>query len=173
MPSILVTGAAGFIGFHVSKRLVAHGMEVVGVDDLNDYYAPQLKQDRLRQLDHSARFCFEQVNIADTERMASLFRNTQVDAVVHLAAQAGVRYSLSNPYAYIDSNLVGFSRILEGCRHAGVKHLVYASSSSVYGLNRNMPFAVAHRVDCPASLYAATKQGDCTNTHCPTRTCSR
>lgn len=160
MTTILVTGAAGFIGFHVAQQLIARRVEVVGVDDLNDYYALQLKQDRLRQLDCAENFRFEQFNIADTERIVSLFKNTQFDAVVHLAAQAGVRYSLLNPYAYIDSNLVGFSRILEGCRHFGVKHLVFASSSSVYGLNKEVPFAVAHNVDYPASLYAATKRAN-------------
>lgn len=155
---ILVTGAAGFIGMHLAKRLLERGDEVVGIDNLNDYYSVQLKHDRLKQLDGFDNFKFIEMDIADREAMAKLFKNEQFNRVMNLAAQAGVRYSLQNPLAYVDSNLVGFANILEGCRHNNVEHLVYASSSSVYGANTDMPFSVHHNVDHPVSLYAATKK---------------
>ncbi len=155
---ILVTGAAGFIGMHLSKKLLDRGDEVVGIDNLNDYYEVQLKHDRLQQLDGYDRFTFIKMDMAERDAMQALFEEHGFDAVMNLAAQAGVRYSLINPHAYVDSNLVGFVNILEGCRHTGVKHLVYASSSSVYGANTNMPFSVHHNVDHPVSLYAATKK---------------
>ncbi|MBV8469795.1 MAG: GDP-mannose 4,6-dehydratase, partial [Burkholderiaceae bacterium] len=137
---VLVTGAAGFIGMHVSQILLARGDEVVGLDNLNDYYDPQLKRDRLARLTPLAGFRFVEMDVADRAGMPALFAAERFDRVVHLAAQAGVRYSLQNPHAYVDSNIVGFMNILEGCRHAGVQHLVYASSSSVYGGNTLMPF---------------------------------
>lgn len=157
---ILLTGAAGFIGFHTSQRLLARGDEVVGVDNLNDYYDPKLKEARLALLNKHANFHFEKQDIADREGMARLFSSVQAQRVIHLAAQAGVRYSLTNPLAYIDANLVGFTNILEGCRHNGVEHLVYASSSSVYGSNKQLPFSVDDDVDHPVSLYAATKKAN-------------
>lgn len=157
---ILVTGAAGFIGFHLSKRLLNRGDEVVGVDNLNDYYDVSLKQARLEQLEHHAKFRFKKLDIAATELMTELFATTAPDVVVNLAAQAGVRYSLKNPHAYADSNLVGFINILEGCRQVGVKHLVFASSSSVYGANTKLPWSVKDSVDHPLSLYAATKKAN-------------
>jgi len=155
---ILVTGAAGFIGMHLSKRLLERGDEVVGIDNLNDYYDVQLKHDRLKQLDGFDKFTFIKMDMADREAMAALFKEQQFNKVMNLAAQAGVRYSLENPLAYVDSNLVGFANVLEGCRHNKVEHLVYASSSSVYGSNTNMPFSVHDNVDHPVSLYAATKK---------------
>jgi len=155
---ILVTGAAGFIGMHLSKRLLERGDEVVGIDNLNDYYDVQLKHDRLKQLDDFDKFTFIKMDMADREAMAALFKEQQFNRVINLAAQAGVRYSLENPLAYVDSNLVGFANILEGCRHNKVEHLVYASSSSVYGSNTDMPFSVHDNVDHPVSLYAATKK---------------
>ena len=155
---ILVTGAAGFIGMHLSKRLLERGDEVVGIDNLNDYYDVQLKMDRLKQLEGYDKFTFLKMDMADREGMARLFKEQQFNRVMNLAAQAGVRYSLKNPLAYVDSNLVGFANILEGCRHNNVEHLVYASSSSVYGANTDMPFSVHHNVDHPVSLYAATKK---------------
>ncbi len=155
---ILVTGAAGFIGMHLAKRLLERGDEVVGIDNLNDYYSVQLKHDRLKQLDGFDNFKFIEMDIADRDAMAKLFKDEQFNRVMNLAAQAGVRYSLQNPLAYVDSNLVGFANILEGCRHNNVEHLVYASSSSVYGANTDMPFSVHHNVDHPVSLYAATKK---------------
>ena len=155
---ILVTGAAGFIGMHLSKRLLERGDEVVGIDNLNDYYDVQLKYDRLKQLDDFDKFTFIKMDMADREAMATLFKEQQFNRVMNLAAQAGVRYSLENPLAYVDSNLVGFANILEGCRHNKVEHLVYASSSSVYGSNTDMPFSVHDNVDHPVSLYAATKK---------------
>jgi UDP-glucuronate 4-epimerase len=158
--TILVTGAAGFIGFHVCQRLLARGERVVGVDNLNDYYDPALKRARLAQLTPHARFVFHQADIADRVAMPALFVRETPRRVIHLAAQAGVRYSLTNPHAYVDANLVGFVNVLEGCRHGGVEHLVYASSSSVYGLNAEMPFSVHHNVDHPVSLYAATKKAN-------------
>ena len=155
---ILVTGAAGFIGMHLSKRLLERGDEVVGIDNLNDYYDVQLKHDRLKQLENFEKFTFIKMDMADREAMAELFKEQQFNRVMNLAAQAGVRYSLENPLAYVDSNLVGFANILEGCRHNKVEHLVYASSSSVYGSNTDMPFSVHDNVDHPVSLYAATKK---------------
>ena len=160
MAHFLVTGAAGFIGFHLTQRLLARGDTVTGLDNINDYYSVQLKRDRLDQLLGRERFSFVQMDLADRPGIATLFRESTFDVVVNLAAQAGVRYSLTNPHAYVDSNLVGFVNILEGCRHGGVKHLVYASSSSVYGANTKMPFSVHHNVDHPVSLYAATKKAN-------------
>ena len=156
--AILVTGAAGFIGYHVAERLLARGETVVGIDNLNDYYDVGLKASRLARLDGRANFRFIRMDIADRPAVAQLFAAERFDRVIHLAAQAGVRYSLTNPNAYVDSNLVGFVNILEGCRHNEVRHLVYASSSSVYGGNRKMPFSEHDGVDHPVSLYAATKK---------------
>ena len=158
--SFLVTGSAGFIGFHVAKRLLHQGHEVVGVDNVNDYYDPRLKQSRLAQLLKDPRFQFLKMDLADRSRTAALFQDIQPRRVIHLAAQAGVRYSLTNPHAYIDSNLVAFTNILEGCRHHKIEHLTYASSSSVYGGNTQMPFSVHQNVDHPLSLYAATKKAN-------------
>jgi UDP-glucuronate 4-epimerase len=160
MAKILVTGAAGFIGFHLSCRLLERGDEVVGFDNLNDYYDVTLKEARLKQLEGRNGFTFVRGDLADREGMARLFAEGRFSKVVHLAAQAGVRYSLVNPHAYIDSNISGFMNILEGCRHNGVEHLAYASSSSVYGANTKMPFSVHHNVDHPVSLYAATKKAN-------------
>lgn len=160
MSKILVTGAAGFIGFHLAKRLLELGERVVGFDSLNEYYDVTLKEARLSQLEGREGFSFVRGDLADREGMARLFAEQGFDKVVHLAAQAGVRYSLVNPHAYIDSNISGFMNILEGCRHNGVEHLVYASSSSVYGANTRMPFSVHHNVDHPVSLYAATKKAN-------------
>lgn len=160
MAKILVTGAAGFIGFHLAKVLLDRGDDVVGLDNLNAYYDVGLKQARLAQLEGYTGFRFIKGDLADREAMATLFREEKFDRVVNLAAQAGVRYSLKNPHAYVDSNLVGFVNILEGCRHNGVKHLVYASSSSVYGANTSMPFSIHHNVDHPVSLYAASKKAN-------------
>ncbi|MEM9387527.1 MAG: NAD-dependent epimerase [Pseudomonadota bacterium] len=157
---IMVTGAAGFIGFHTSKRLLERGDEVVGVDNVNDYYDPSLKKARLAQLTEHGNFRFERLALEDRDGMAKLFASAGVERVIHLAAQAGVRYSLENPHAYIDSNVVGTTNILEGCRHNGVEHLVYASSSSVYGANETQPFSIHHNVDHPLSLYAATKKAN-------------
>ncbi len=157
---VLVTGVAGFIGMHVAERLLARGDAVVGVDNLNDYYEVALKEARLSRLAPDSAFVMRRLDIADREGMAELFRTERPDAVVHLAAQAGVRYSLKNPLAYADSNLLGFVNVLEGCRHAGVKHLVYASSSSVYGGNTKVPFSEDDNVDHPVSLYAATKKAN-------------
>lgn len=156
----MVTGAAGFIGFHTAKRLLERGDEVVGVDVVNDYYDPTLKERRLELLRDFDAFSFERVDIADRGEMDRIFSSAGVQRVINLAAQAGVRYSLTNPHAYVDSNLVGFVNILEGCRHHGVEHLSYASSSSVYGLNEAMPFSVHDNVDHPISLYAATKKSN-------------
>lgn len=156
----LVTGAAGFIGSFVSLRLLAAGHEVVGIDNLNDYYDPALKRARLARLQDRAGFRFAQLAVEDRSGVAALFASSSFDRVVHLAAQAGVRYSIENPYAYVDANLNGFITILEGCRHHRVQHLVYASSSSVYGLNASMPFSVHDNVDHPVSLYAATKKAN-------------
>ena len=157
---ILLTGAAGFIGMTTSLRLLARGDTVVGLDNLNDYYDVQLKLDRLKRLQSHANFSFVKLDVADRPGMEQLFAQGGFDRVIHLAAQAGVRYSLQNPHAYVDSNLVGFVNVLEGCRHGGVKHLVYASSSSVYGGNLAMPFSVHDSVDHPVSLYAATKKAN-------------
>ncbi|HRY88920.1 MAG TPA: SDR family NAD(P)-dependent oxidoreductase, partial [Rubrivivax sp.] len=151
---VLVTGAAGFIGMHVSQLLLARGDQVVGIDNLNDYYDPRLKQARLERLRGHAGFAFEKLDVADRPAMERLFAESGFDRVVHLAAQAGVRYSLQNPHAYIDSNVVGFMNVLEGCRHNRVQHLAYASSSSVYGGNTAMPFSEHHNIDHPVSLYA-------------------
>jgi len=160
MSKILVTGAAGFIGFHVSRRFLAGGNTVVGIDNLNDYYDVNLKKARLTLLEKKTGFRFIKTNIADREHMSALFKEETPEIVVHLAAQAGVRYSLVNPHAYADSNLIGFLNILEGCRHQKITHLVFASSSSVYGANTRMPFSVHHNVDHPVSLYAATKKAN-------------
>lgn len=160
MSRIWVTGAAGFIGSHVSRRLLDRGDEVIGVDNVNDYYDVSLKQARLKPLLAHERFHFFQADVADRPAMERLFAEQPADTVIHLAAQAGVRYSLTNPHAYIDSNLVGFTNILEGCRHHQVGHLTYASSSSVYGANTRMPFSVHDNVDHPLSLYAATKKAN-------------
>jgi UDP-glucuronate 4-epimerase len=157
---ILVTGAAGFIGFHLSRRLLEQGHGVVGLDNLNDYYDVNLKLGRLKQITTQENFKPVRLDLADRDGMARLFKEEQFDVVVNLAAQAGVRYSLINPHAYVDTNLVGFVNILEGCRHNKVKHLVFASSSSVYGANTKMPFSVHHNVDHPVSLYAATKKSN-------------
>jgi UDP-glucuronate 4-epimerase len=157
---ILVTGAAGFIGMHVTQILLARGDSVVGIDNLNDYYDPQLKRDRLARLTPHPAFRFIQLDVADRAGIEKLFADQQFERVVHLAAQAGVRYSLVNPQAYIDSNVVGFTNILEGCRHHRVLHLAYASSSSVYGGNTAMPFSEHHNIDHPVSLYAATKKAN-------------
>ena len=157
---ILVTGSAGFIGAATALRLLARGDEVVGLDNLNEYYDVTLKESRLARLTSQTGFRFVKLDVADRPGMAHLFDVEKFDSVIHLAAQAGVRYSLQNPHAYIDSNLVGFTNILEGCRHNGVKHLVYASSSSVYGGNTKMPFSEHDSVDHPVSLYAATKKAN-------------
>ena len=157
---VLVTGAAGFIGFHLTSRLLDEGLRVTGIDNLNPYYDVRLKQDRLAQLTPRRGFRFVQGDLADREAVARLFAEQRFDAVVNLAAQAGVRYSLENPHAYVDANIVGFVNVLEGCRHGGVAHLVFASSSSVYGANTQMPFSVHHNVDHPVSLYAATKKAN-------------
>ena len=157
---VLLTGAAGFIGFHTAKILLARGDEVVGLDNLNDYYDVSLKQARLAQLTSQKNFKFVKMDLADRVGMPELFAREKFQRVINLAAQAGVRYSLQNPLAYIDSNVVGFANILEGCRHNGVEHLVYASTSSVYGANTNMPFSVRQNVDHPLSFYAATKKAN-------------
>jgi UDP-glucuronate 4-epimerase len=158
--AILVTGAAGFIGSHVSHRLLDRGEEVVGVDDLNAYYDPALKEARLARLAPKRGFSFVKLDIADRAGMEALFARHRFDRVVHLAAQAGVRYSIENPHAYVQANIVGFQNILEGCRHAQSRHLVYASSSSVYGGNARLPFSVSDSVDHPLSLYAASKKAN-------------
>ena len=160
MKRVLVTGAAGFIGYHLSMRLLEEGLEVTGADNLNPYYEVGLKEVRLDRLKGKPGFSFVRVDIADREGMARLFGEGRFDAVVHLAAQAGVRYSIENPESYVQSNLVGFFRVLEGCRAAGSLHLVFASSSSVYGANTRQPFSVGHNADHPLSLYAATKKAD-------------
>jgi len=157
---ILVTGAAGFIGFHVAQRLLAEGRHVVGIDNLNAYYDPSLKQARLDELAKHQAFRFIKVDLADRAGMAALFAEHRFPHVVHLAAQAGVRHSLVDPHAYADANLTGFLNVLEGCRHAKSRHLVYASSSSVYGANTQMPFSTAQNVDHPLSLYGATKKAN-------------
>lgn len=158
--NILVTGAAGFIGYHVSKRLLGDGHNVTGIDNLNDYYEVSLKEDRLKQLTDMKGFRFEKLDLADREGIAALFKKQDFERVIHLGAQAGVRYSLENPHAYADANLTGHLNILEGCRQQEVPHLVYASSSSVYGMNTKMPFQVSDSVDHPVSLYAATKKAN-------------
>jgi UDP-glucuronate 4-epimerase len=158
--NVLVTGAAGFIGSQLSKRLRDNGINVVGLDNLNPYYSVKLKEDRLAQLEGHPRFTFARLDLADRAGMERLFAANRFDVVVNLAAQAGVRYSLKNPQAYIEANIVGFTNILEGCRHHGVKHLVFASSSSVYGANTKMPFSVHDNVDHPVSLYAASNKAN-------------
>ena len=157
---VLITGAAGFIGSFLSHRLLFEGYEVVGIDNLNDYYDVQLKCDRLSKLEGLPGFRFIKLDLADREAMASLFEREQFTQVVNLGAQAGVRYSIVNPHAYVDSNLSGFVNVLEGCRHNGVKHLVYASSSSIYGANTHMPFSTHDNVSHPVSMYAATKKAN-------------
>jgi UDP-glucuronate 4-epimerase len=158
--AILVTGAAGFIGFHVARRLLQNGRKVVGLDNLNDYYDPALKEARLAELAKLPGFTFVKLNLAEREAMAALFAEYKFPQVVHLAAQAGVRYSLVNPHAYVDANVQGFINVLEGCRHNACQHLLFASSSSVYGANTKLPFSVHDNVDHPISLYAATKKAN-------------
>jgi UDP-glucuronate 4-epimerase len=160
MTTILITGAAGFIGYHLSERLLREGHHVIGVDNINDYYDVHLKNDRLSRLKQSAQFTFHKIDLTDLGDLTRIFSDTTVDIVVNLAAQAGVRYSLTNPHAYVNANLVAFVNILECCRHQKVKHLVFASSSSVYGANTRMPFSVHQNVDHPVSLYAATKKAN-------------
>lgn len=160
MAKILITGSAGFIGFHLAKRLLEESHEIVGLDNLNEYYDVNLKKDRLKQIESYDNFKFLKADLADRANLAEIFRRQGFDTVVHLAAQAGVRHSIENPHAYVDSNLVGFINVLEGCRHNSVKHLVFASSSSVYGANTKMPFSTHHNVDHPISLYAATKKAN-------------
>ena len=160
MTRYLVTGSAGFIGFHTSLRLLERGDTVIGLDNLNDYYDVSLKEARLEQLQQFDQFSFHRENLEDSPALKKMFQDESFDVVIHLAAQAGVRYSLENPSAYINSNLVGFGNILEGCRHGNVQHLVYASSSSVYGSNKKIPFSVEDNVDHPISLYAATKKAN-------------
>lgn len=156
---ILITGAAGFIGSHLAKKLISQGHEIIGVDNINDYYDPKLKEDRLKSIGDN-NFTFYKVTLEDADKLEEIFKEQQPDVVVNLAAQAGVRYSLENPRAYIDSNIVGFVNILECCRHYDVKHLIYASSSSVYGANTSKPFSTSDNIDHPLSLYAATKKSN-------------
>ncbi|MGH6704747.1 MAG: SDR family NAD(P)-dependent oxidoreductase, partial [Bradyrhizobium sp.] len=158
--AILVTGAAGFIGFHTTNRLLAEGRDVVGLDSLNDYYDPALKQARLQILRQHPHFTFVQADLVDRPAIASLFASHRFEVVVHLAAQAGVRHSIDHPHAYVDANLDGFANVLEGCRHNQCRHLVYASSSSVYGADSKVPFSVDDRTDHPVSFYAATKKAN-------------
>lgn len=160
MQKILITGAAGFIGFHLSRALLARDYSIVGYDNLNDYYDVRLKQDRLAQLLPNENFTFIEGDLADKEKLEAQFKSQPFDMVINLAAQAGVRYSIENPDAYIQSNIVGFFNLLECCRHYPVKHLIYASSSSVYGANKKIPFSTEDRVDHPVSLYAATKKSN-------------
>lgn len=157
---ILVTGAAGFVGYHLSNKLMENNIEIIGLDNLNDYYDPQLKADRLKNLEENDLFSFYKIDLKDKEDVDNLFEKERPTHVIHLAAQAGVRYSIENPYAYVDSNLTGFMNILEACRHYPVEHLLYASSSSVYGGNKVAPFSTNHNVDHPVSLYAATKKSN-------------
>jgi UDP-glucuronate 4-epimerase len=158
--NILVTGAAGFIGFHLSKRLLAENYHVIGVDNLNDYYDVRLKSERLKQLENNDKFTFYKVDLADAEGLNEIFESHSIPFVINLAAQAGVRYSLTHPHSYVHSNLVGFVNILEACRHYQVEHLLYASSSSVYGANTKTPFSTQDSVDHPVSIYAATKKAN-------------
>lgn len=159
MKNILVTGSAGFIGAHLSRRLLAEGFQVIGLDNINDYYDPQLKEDRLAELTND-KFTFVKTDLEDLETINETFKNHKPEIVINLAAQAGVRYSLKNPHAYINSNVVGFTNILEACRHNKVEHLIYASSSSVYGANESKPFSTSDNIDHPLSLYAATKKSN-------------
>src|SRR5882672_1814499 len=158
--AVLVTGAAGFIGFHVAQRLLSNGRRVVGLDVLNNYYDPKLKEARLEILKHHPNFTFVKLDLANRVATKSLFEQYRFPAVIHLAAQAGVRYSLENPHAYIDANIEGLINVLEGCRHNESKHLLFASSSSVYGANTKLPFSVQDNVDHPISLYAASKKAN-------------
>jgi UDP-glucuronate 4-epimerase len=158
--TVLVTGSAGFIGFHLAQKLLDNGISVIGVDNINPYYDPTLKEARLAQLTPYATYDHVTIDLADRQGMADLFSQNSFDGVVNLAAQAGVRYSLENPHSYVDTNIVGFVNLLEGCRHSKVKHFVFASSSSVYGANTKMPFSVHHNVDHPVSLYAASKKSN-------------
>lgn len=160
MKTLLVTGAAGFVGYHLSRRLLERGDRVIGIDNLNDYYSVQLKRDRLAQLQALDGFSFGQVDLADAAALDAVFAAQRFDGVINLGAQAGVRYSLSHPQAYVQSNLVGFANVLEACRHHGLPPLLYASSSSVYGANEKMPWSVSDNVDHPVSLYAATKKAN-------------
>ncbi len=157
---ILITGSAGFIGFHLARKLISEGWQVIGIDNLNDYYDPKLKEDRLAILQKHKDFVFKKVDLKDKTAVDAVFVDYKPEYVINLAAQAGVRYSIQNPYAYVDSNLVGFMNILEACRHNPVRHLIYASSSSVYGGNKVAPFSTNHNVDHPVSLYAATKKSN-------------
>lgn len=156
---VLITGAAGFIGSHLAKRLISQGHEIIGVDNINDYYDPKLKEDRLKSIGDN-NFTFYKITLEDADKLEEIFKEQHPDVVVNLAAQAGVRYSLENPRAYIDSNIVGFVNILECCRYYDVKHLIYASSSSVYGANTSKPFSTSDNIDHPLSLYAATKKSN-------------
>src|SRR6516225_6364263 len=158
--SVLITGAAGFIGFALAQRLLQRSRAVVGLDSVNDYYDPALKNARIAVLSKFNNFSFHKIDLADRKRVETMFRNGEFGPVVHLAAQAGVRYSLQNPHAYLDANLAGFLNVLEGCRHRKTEHLVFASSSSVYGANTRLPFSVHDNVDHPISLYAATKKAN-------------
>jgi UDP-glucuronate 4-epimerase len=160
MAKILVTGAAGFIGFHLCKKLLCLGYDVLGIDNLNDYYDVNLKNSRLALLKEAADFEFHKIDLCDIQNLKKIFQDCSFEKVVNLAAQAGVRYSLSNPHAYINSNIVGFTNILECCRYSDIQHLVFASSSSVYGLNSKIPFSVSDNVDHPISIYAATKKSN-------------
>ena len=162
----LVTGAAGFIGFYVSRELLARGEDVVGLDNLNDYYDPRLKTARLEILQQHEKFRFIRADVGDRGAIEAMFTTEKFNRVIHLAAQAGVRNSIENPHVYVDSNVTGFLHILEGCRHNGVEHLVYASTSSVYGANTHMPFAVDQNANHPLSLYAATKRANELMAHC-------
>lgn len=166
MSRILVTGVAGFVGYHVAERFLARGDEVLGLDNLNDYYDVRLKQARLARLESKPAFSFFKLDLKDRTDIERFFAEHRPDVVIHLAAQAGVRYSLTNPHVYVDSNVTGFLHILEGCRHTKVKHLVYASTSSVYGLNTRMPFSEHQNVDHPLTLYAATKKANELMAHC-------
>jgi UDP-glucuronate 4-epimerase len=160
MKKMLITGAAGFIGYHLAQAAAERGDMLTGIDNLNDYYEVNIKKARLAQLEKYGNFTFRKIDMADRKAMAELFHEGKFDVVINLAAQAGVRYSIENPYSYIDSNIVGFTSILEGCRHNHVQHLVFASSSSIYGMNTKIPFSVSHNVDHPVSLYAASKKAN-------------